>query len=128
MAFPFWLFNDNNWGNTALRSNQIISTLPGQFYTEASIVKPYQKIRFDKGMFVLFLVLQCLVMCILWGVMVWVWVSGNGSVKTSSFPLFDIAFKAKIENERTDTNLQKSDSREVIKFVRGSRLVPKIDA
>lgn len=40
LAFPFWLFNDNNWGNLALRSNQTVPGMPHEFYTQASIVAP----------------------------------------------------------------------------------------
>ena len=58
LTFPFWLFNANNYGNTALQAQQIIPMLPMEFYTEASIVAPYVKIKFDWVMFVIFLVLQ----------------------------------------------------------------------
>ncbi|KAK7973193.1 hypothetical protein PG996_007421 [Apiospora saccharicola] len=55
LAFPFWFFNDNNWGNTALDFTAITPTLPPQFYTVAALVAPYSKIQFSRTMFYLFI-------------------------------------------------------------------------
>jgi hypothetical protein len=43
LAFPFWQFNANNYGNIELVDRTIISDLPAEFYTTASIVAPYTK-------------------------------------------------------------------------------------
>ena len=34
VAFPFWLFNNNNWGNIAVKSDTLEAALPPQFYTK----------------------------------------------------------------------------------------------
>jgi len=99
LAFPFWLFNANNWGNTALRENTTIPTLPPQFYTQASIVAPYTKIRFNQAMFALFIAFQGLAMAFVWVVLVVVWRAGEALPTTSSYPIFDVAFKAKVDAE-----------------------------
>jgi hypothetical protein len=69
LAFPFWLFNSNSWGNTALVPNQIISTLPPEFYIQASIVAPYTKIKFSVAMFILFVIFQGLAIIFVWSVL-----------------------------------------------------------
>ncbi|KAK7954687.1 hypothetical protein PG988_015381 [Apiospora saccharicola] len=96
LVFPFWLFNVHNWGNTQIKENETISTLPPEFYTEASLVEPYVKLRVDKGMFALFLTFQILAILFVSGVVVWVWLSKGPARKPSSFPLFDIVFRAQV--------------------------------
>ncbi|KAK8135657.1 hypothetical protein PG984_003597 [Apiospora sp. TS-2023a] len=97
LVFPFWLFNAHNWGNTQIKENETISMLPPEFYTEASLVEPYVKLRVDKGMFALFLTLQILAILFVSGVVTWVWLSKGSARKPSSFPLFDIVFRAKVQ-------------------------------
>ncbi|KAK6849277.1 hypothetical protein PG995_013110 [Apiospora arundinis] len=96
LVFPFWLFNANNWGNTQIQLNATISTMPPEFYTEASLVEPYTKLRVDKGMFALFLTLQIVALLFVAGVVVWVWLGKRPARKASSFPLFDILFRAEL--------------------------------
>lgn len=43
LAFPLWQFNENNFGNIELKSQTIVSSLPPEFYTKASIVAPYTR-------------------------------------------------------------------------------------
>jgi hypothetical protein len=43
LAFPLWQFNANNYGNIQLVDRTVISTLPPEFYTKASIVAPYTR-------------------------------------------------------------------------------------
>lgn len=95
LAFPFWLFNDNNWGNTALKSNQTVAGLPQQFYTEASIVAPYEAIDFNQGMFVLFVVLQGLGILFAWGTLIWIWFCSKVQPETSGFLLFEAKYRSK---------------------------------
>ncbi|KAK8035559.1 hypothetical protein PG993_010554 [Apiospora rasikravindrae] len=99
LVFPFWLFNANNWGNTQIKENETISTLPPEFYTEASLVESYDKLRVDKGMFALFLTLQIIAILFVSGVVGWIWLSDNPVRKPSSFPLFDIVFRAQVQGE-----------------------------
>lgn len=44
LAFPFWQFNPNNFGNVNLNAQNITAGLPSDFYTTASIASPYNKI------------------------------------------------------------------------------------
>ncbi|EXJ61433.1 uncharacterized protein A1O5_11749 [Cladophialophora psammophila CBS 110553] len=48
LAFPFWLFNPNNFGNVQLEARNIVAGLPPEFYTNASIGAPYEKIVVDR--------------------------------------------------------------------------------
>lgn len=96
LAFPFWLFNDNNFGNTRLKSNQMIPGMPPQFYTQASVVAPYLAYSFDTTMFALFVGLQGLVMVFVWAVLFWVWFGGKALARNSMFPLFDMKYKTQI--------------------------------
>ncbi|KAK8066674.1 hypothetical protein PG997_013421 [Apiospora hydei] len=99
LVFPFWLFNAHNWGNTQIKENETISTLPPEFYTEASLVERYDKLRVDKGMFALFLALQIIAILFVSGVVGWVWLSDSPARKPSSFPLFDIVFRAQVQGD-----------------------------
>ncbi|KAK5627505.1 hypothetical protein RRF57_003220 [Xylaria bambusicola] len=99
LAFPFWLFNNNNWGNIELRSNQITPSLPPQFYTEASIVAPFTKIRFNRSMFALFLALQGLATFFCWATLCWLWLGPKIVTKMSLWSLFDVAYKTDVQGE-----------------------------
>ncbi|KAK8101433.1 hypothetical protein PG999_011807 [Apiospora kogelbergensis] len=73
-----------------------LSTLPPDFYTQASLVEPYTKLRVNKGMFALFLTLQAVALIFVAGVVIWVWLGTKTARKPSSFPLFDIVFRAEV--------------------------------
>ncbi|KAK8102430.1 hypothetical protein PG984_015576 [Apiospora sp. TS-2023a] len=126
LAFPLWLFNDNNWGNIALKSDTITTTLPPQFYTTATIVAPYSKISFNRTMFYLFIVLQGLALVLIWAVLIWVWVRSTPIPYISSFPLFDAAFKLEKQEFVPDRSVVFSakDSR-VLKLVGQERVFSK---
>ena len=47
LAFPFWHFNDNNYGNIRLQPETITPSLPAEFRTTATIGKPMSKISVD---------------------------------------------------------------------------------
>lgn len=123
LVFPFWFFNDNNWGNTNSHANKTVSTLPPEFSTEASLVEPYAKIKVQPAMFTLFLVLQGLALAFVAGVVFWTWMITRVPLKASSFPLFDMAFKAKVQNYMDDKNLDDLDDSEIIHLMRDARLV-----
>lgn len=76
-----------------LDSKEVIATLPAGFYTTASMVKPYAKLKVDEGMVVWFLVLQGAMVGFVWGVLGWVCWRGRGllSVGALSFVVFDAA-------------------------------------
>ncbi|KAI0438358.1 hypothetical protein F4803DRAFT_569647 [Xylaria telfairii] len=99
LAFPFWFFNNNNWGNIELRANQIAPSLPSQFYTEASIVAPFTKIRFNPSMFALFLTFQGFAMIFSWGCLCWLWFGPKIVTKISLWSLFDVAYKTNVQGE-----------------------------
>ncbi|KAI4864525.1 hypothetical protein F4820DRAFT_448962 [Hypoxylon rubiginosum] len=121
LVFPFWLFNANNWGNTALQSQTIIDTLPSEFYTRTSIVAPYTKLRFDSGMFYLFVALQGSAIIFTWGVLLGVWFQPRIFPMLSSFPLFDVAFKAKIEVKGDQKKILTADSSDIIGIMGSNR-------
>lgn len=127
LVFPFWLFNSNNWGNIELQADKITTTLPRQFYTTASVVAPHVKIRFDPGMFAAFVVLQGSAMLFVWGVLCWVWFGSRTIPKTSAYPIFDVAFKAKVDNEATEAALVQANSWTVIEMMRDAKAYGKGD-
>jgi hypothetical protein len=96
LVFPIWQFNPNNFGNTQLNAKEIVSGLPPEFYTTASITKPYTRIVINRYMFIAFLVLQSAMLAFIWLVPVWLWFSPRPLPKTSSYPLIDFAFKSSI--------------------------------
>lgn len=48
MAFPFWHFQENNYGNVRLQRNGITPGLSSEFYTTAAIGSPYLQIIVDR--------------------------------------------------------------------------------
>lgn len=140
IAFPIWLFNANNWGNINLHKMVNITPgvlpqvdLPPEFYTEAAVVTPYEKIKFDSNMFLLFLVLQGLPIIFVGLVLLWVWVrvgvSVGGVPKLTSFGLYDTMFKLEVEGLKggADERL-KAESSDVLGIVEGATVhmfVPK---
>lgn len=47
LAFPFWHFNENQFGNVRLQAETIVDTLSPDFYTFASIDRPMSRIMVD---------------------------------------------------------------------------------
>lgn len=128
LAFPFWLFNANNYGNIALQEKDMISSLPQMFYTEAAIVKPYTKISFDRFMFLLFIVFQSLVLAFVWGVLLWFWITVRHlPVVLSSFPLFDATFKAKVDSVANQPKLLRADGADLVDIMMGCTAKVKTD-
>ena len=48
LAFPFWQFNPNNFGNVNLNAQTITPGLPQDYYTTASIGNPFERIVVDR--------------------------------------------------------------------------------
>ena len=48
LAFPFWQFNANNFGNLQLDAQDIVEGLPADFYTTASIGASYDQILVNR--------------------------------------------------------------------------------
>lgn len=122
LVFPFWLFNANNWGNTEVQENVTISTLSPEFYTEASLVEPHVKLRVDSGMFVIFLTLQTTVLILVSGVVIWVWLSKTPARKSSSFPLFDIVYRAEVDGGETGKCSVDIDDSSIITRLKGTQV------
>jgi hypothetical protein len=100
LAFPFWLFNDNNWGNTAVKSDVLEAGLPPQFYTTVSIVEPYIKLKFDNTMFILCVVLQGLALVFVWAILIWTCLQRSSlTFGVSAFPVFDARYKVMVDGE-----------------------------
>ncbi|KAJ8128335.1 hypothetical protein O1611_g5298 [Lasiodiplodia mahajangana] len=127
LAFPFWFFNNNNWGNVELRSNQIISSLPSQFYTEASIVAPFTKIRFNPSMFALFLTFQALAMIFCWGCLCWLWFGPKIATEISLWSLFDVAYKTTVQSGENNVSFQGLTTSDVIGVMKFAQVYAKTD-
>ncbi|KAK8008211.1 hypothetical protein PG991_010762 [Apiospora marii] len=121
LAFPLWLFNANNYGNPALREEDMVPGLPRQFYTEAAVVRPYTKISFSRGMFNLFNTLQAAGLAFVWGVLLWLWIGFRGGLPmtVSSFPLFDAAFKTQVDAVARQPKILRADGAELMDIMMG---------
>lgn len=126
LVFPFWLFNDKNWGNTESQPDATNSTLPPEFFTKASIVEPYAKIRVQFAMFVLFLVLQALSLVFIAGVVVWAWTRDEVPLKTSSFPLFDFAFRTEVQGHIVTNDLSRSGDSEIVHLMKDAKAIRRL--
>lgn len=121
LAFPTWLFNANNWGNTALKSNVTVPGMPPEFYTTAEVVRPVSTYDFDSGMFGLFAGLQGTAMVFIWAVLLWLWIGGGSMPETSSFPLFDMKYRTEIDGERLAfDDIVHASSSEVVGRMKGA--------
>lgn len=98
LVFSIWLFNANNYGNTALTNKILNLDLPAEFYTTAAIVSPMMKLQFDSTFLKVFIVLQGIVLVALKVALLWLfppWSTGAWLV-TSPFPALDFLFKAEV--------------------------------
>lgn len=71
------------------------------------------RIKFDWAMFVVFI----------WGTLLWVWfcVGMKRLPKLSSCPLFDAAFKARVDVEADQNDMLNAGSSDVIRIVRDAK-------
>lgn len=97
LAFPFWHFNPNNYGNSGLKTNEVVSNLPEEFYTTAAIVSSNVRIEVNKGMFVAFVVLEGSVLVFVWLVLLTTWGVAKRLPYISSYPVLDFSFKTQFE-------------------------------
>ncbi|KAK5468091.1 hypothetical protein LTS15_001064 [Exophiala xenobiotica] len=103
LAFPFWVFNTNNYGNIALDNLTDTSALPLEYHTTAAVAAPYTRIIVNRSMFILFVVLQSSVLLFCWIVIFWLFFTDQRLLALSSYPLMDFTFKTK--NVRSDEPL-----------------------
>jgi hypothetical protein len=130
VAFPFWLFNDNNWGNIAVKSDMLEAGLSPQFYTTVSIVEPYVKLKFDNAMFVLCVVLQGLVLVFVWTVLVWTCLRRSSlTFPVSAFPFFDARHKVLMDGEEGISGrlAARAQTSEIIRTMKNARVRIKED-
>lgn len=76
-------------------------------------------------MFALFLVLQVLSLLFVGGVVGWAWLKSTIPLKTSSFPLFDIAFRAEVQSDVQYNDLNDLKDSEIIQLMRDARAVER---
>jgi hypothetical protein len=134
LAFPVWLFNPNNGGNIELESQVISPNLPKEFYTRASTVAPYVKLKFDPVFLLLFVIFQGTVLALLWLLLLWAFFTAGTLPVISSYAQFDISFKAEVggplgvEVDPFDTRVA-GDSK-ILKMMDGVKVksVPRIGA
>jgi hypothetical protein len=122
LAFPIWLFNANNYGNTDLLENQVVSTLPPEFYTTASVVEAYSIIRFNPIMYWLFLCFEALTLLFVWVLLLWGWLRPlrGGMPALSSFGDFDAVFKTRVGTSWDPhyVNVWNLDNAKIIKMMK----------
>lgn len=123
LVYPSWLFSSKGMGNIEWRANQTIPSLPPEFSTQATIFEPYTKIKIQPAMFAVFLVIQGLTLVFVGGVVGWVWLSSGIPLKTSSFPLFDIAFKVKVQHEVEEQDMYEINESKIVQLMRDARVV-----
>ena len=124
LAFPVWLFNANNWGNSGVQGDKLSAFVPAEYYKTASIVKPYVKLKFDPTILVLFVVFQGGVLIFLWGLWAWTTVVVRKLPVVSSFPLYDFTFKLGIEMaEASREKVWNAGDAQVLDLVDGARAV-----
>ena len=127
LAFPVWLFNANNYGNTALAGQVLNPDLPKEFYTQAAVVRPMVRLKFDGGLLRAFVVLEGLVLLVLWGALLWLfapWSIGAGDVlAVSPFPVVDFQFKVVVgtSSEGQRESLRTAETGQVLKRLDGAR-------
>lgn len=123
LAFPVWLFNANNYGNTALEGGVVNPGLPEEFYTRGEVVRGVVKLGVERGFLVGgFMVVEGVVLAVLWlglGVLFWPG-KRRGGGETTEFPVVDLLFGADV---RAAVSKEKGEeSASVVKRVRGVRL------
>jgi hypothetical protein len=126
LAFPLWFFNANNFGNKELQNDEIISTLPPEFYTKAYVVAPHAMFRLSLSMVILFAVTQGLVVAFAWGMLLWATVVSASLPRISSYPLFDVTFKTGTEINAGPDELWDADDAQIERMCRGSRVNRKV--
>lgn len=128
LAFPIWLFNANNYGNTQVKGRVLNPNLPAEFYTTAGVVKPLVKLKFDSTLLTLFVVLEGIVLVVLWGCLVWLffpWGDARGRVTVATaFPVVDFLFRAegRVEEEGEGEMLRETGSKGVVERFGGVRI------
>ncbi|KAL5343520.1 hypothetical protein BJX70DRAFT_394076 [Aspergillus crustosus] len=101
LAFPFWFFNPNNFGNIEGYGTGITPNLPPEFYITASVAVPHTKIIISTAMFTTFLTLQVILHLFIWALFAWLCITYPRLPVITSYPLFNFAFKARLKLDIT---------------------------
>ncbi|KAK0627904.1 hypothetical protein B0T14DRAFT_422946 [Immersiella caudata] len=129
LAFPIWLFNANNYGNTALNNSELNVGLPPEFYTKAAVVSPLVKLHFDSTLLKVFIVLEGIVVLTLWVALFWLfapWSSGASFV-ISSFPAFDFLFKTDVVEAVGDSRSSGDTETGRLKRGKGPKILKRVN-
>ncbi|KAH8671538.1 hypothetical protein BX600DRAFT_434637 [Xylariales sp. PMI_506] len=126
LAFPVWLFNANNYGNTEISGKILNQGLPFEFYTQAAVVAPLVKLKFDPNLLVVFMCLEGIVLVFLWATTLFLllpW-SSEAPVPLSSYPIFDFLFKSWVswDFDTDRDSLWKADSSQILGHAGGARI------
>lgn len=95
LAYPIWFFNWNNFGNVNLSARVMNTDLPREFYTIATITRPYTTIELSRPFVTAFLVLQCIVLLFVVASLAWLCIWTKAFPKLTSFPIINFLLKAK---------------------------------
>ncbi|KAL3483380.1 hypothetical protein BJX62DRAFT_79925 [Aspergillus germanicus] len=131
LAFPLRMFHANGVGNVDVDGGQLSDKLPHEFYTNASIAVPHNRIIINTAMFSIFVLLQSVVHLFIWAVLAWLWIYRPGLPVITSYPLFNVAFKTKYKGrnhvaaKREEINLPngplRACDRDVVLALQGTR-------
>ncbi|KAK1757960.1 hypothetical protein QBC47DRAFT_295213 [Echria macrotheca] len=128
LAFPVWLFNSNNYGNTNLSTKVLNPGLPPDFYTTAAVVAPVVKLQFDTTLLVIFICLQGIVLIALWISLMWLFWPWQTSTTVppaiSAFPVADFLFKAstlQVSDEHRDS-LRRAETSKILQKASVARI------
>lgn len=96
LTLPLWLFQSNSYANpnmNATSPNAMVTYLPPEFTTTASIARPYDKIRINKSMLMAYLLLEAFALGFSWIVILIILIRQKPSPRITSYPLIDFASK-----------------------------------
>jgi len=124
LAFPVWMFNANNYGNPDLLLKNISPDLPKEFYTQASFVQPYLKLKFDPIVLTVFFVSHVVVLGFSAVALIWAMCHAKKLPTISSFPVFDIYFKpqVRIKNPMDNIDVWHVQDSEIISLMKNANV------
>ncbi|KAH6687780.1 hypothetical protein F5X68DRAFT_231327 [Plectosphaerella plurivora] len=124
LAFPVWFLNVNNFGNIDLPSNDlnVVSPLSDDFLTTAHIVAPHTLIRFRLAMVIAFAVAQGLVLAFAWILLIWAMRVSASLPMISSYPIFDLVFKAETAINARSDELWDADDAKIETMLQGLKV------
>ena len=100
LAFVFWEFNENSFGNPQFGGSNttwpqwpIGISATSEYHTTASLCRPYTRFVVDAQMFGLYIALQSVPLLLCWAVLFWRSWKGLLWPSPSSFPLVDFTLK-----------------------------------